>query len=129
MISASGQLTSFTLPGNDALAIVTGPDGNLWCTNGQTIDRMTTSGTLTVFPLPDGVLGRDLTWGSDGNIWFTECGPNGSPTTGAMDHIGRMTPNGDITQFAVPTGTFPYTIVNGPDGNLYGSPGTIRSAA
>lgn len=39
---------------------------------------------------------RDITTGSDGNLWFTE----GTEFTGAPAKIGRITPSGEITEFA-----------------------------
>ena len=52
-----------------------------------------------------------ITYGSDGNIWFTERQTN---------KIGKMTPAGVFTEYNVPTaGADPLSITAGPDGNLW----------
>jgi virginiamycin B lyase len=56
---------------------------------------------------------RDITAGSDGNMWFTESNPNAGK-------IGRIDLAGNITEFVVPTsGSQPSEIVSGPDGALW----------
>ena len=52
----------------------------------------------------------DLTFGPDGNLWFTEKDAH---------KIGRMTTSGRLTEFALPTGLRPYRIARGPDDNLW----------
>jgi streptogramin lyase len=95
--------------------ITRGPDGNLWFTEenlfGDKIGRITTSGSITEFPLPtlQNVLGG-ITAGPDGNLWFTELG---------QDAIGRITPTGNITEFRLKTGSSFKGITAGPDGNLW----------
>jgi streptogramin lyase len=107
--------TSYGLAG-----IVVGPDNNLWVKedDGNSIARITPSGTLTEFRVPkptdytfweDGP--NDITLGPDGNLWFTE---------GNGNRIGRITPSGTITEFAIPTAdSSPNSIAKGPDGNLW----------
>lgn len=60
------------------VAIARGLDGDLWFTNlsqsGQ-IGRITPSGTITTFSLSL-TYSYGITVGSDGNVWFTETGPN-----------------------------------------------------
>ncbi len=69
---------------------------------------------VTSFPVsgdPD-VLTREITTGSDGNLWFT--------TWSSDDYtyrIGRMTPDGDVSWFPVPFTTT--AITAGPDGNIW----------
>ncbi len=67
--------------GCEAFGITSGPDGNLWFTEGaadttDTIGRLTPAGSFTAFPLPtdgsDGSRPRSITAGPDGNLWFTE---------------------------------------------------------
>jgi streptogramin lyase len=72
-------------------SITRGPDGNMWATTGNAIARITPSGVITQFPLPDGYSGGSITAGSDGNLWFTE-----------DSAIGRITPSGTITEFPYP---------------------------
>jgi len=93
--------------------ITTGPDGNVWFTVlvGSRIGRVTSSGTLTEFPLGANTGPLGITAGPDGNLWFTERDAN---------RIGRITPAGVITEFALPNaGSQPFGITSGPDGNLW----------
>jgi streptogramin lyase len=108
-------MTEFPVTGGPT-GITTGPDGNLWFVefHGNAIGRMTTSGSLTVFPLrttSTGSFATQITAGPDGNLWFSES---------AFDAIGRISPNGTITEFALPSpNALPTGIATGPDGNLW----------
>jgi len=87
--------------------ITTGPDGNLWFTNGWgALGRSTPSGALTFFPTGD-LRPRRIVTGSDGNLWFTT----------ASAFIGRMTTAGVLTAFPA-TGPSD-DITAGPDGALW----------
>jgi streptogramin lyase len=91
--------------------IVAGPDGAVWFTDwAGKVGRITTSGSITSFPVSGGVGQSDsITVGSDGNLWFA--GGNG---------ISRMTTSGTVTTFVPPTpSSSPRTIVSGPDGALW----------
>ncbi|HEV2236945.1 MAG TPA: Virginiamycin B lyase [Ktedonobacterales bacterium] len=131
-LSPDGALTAFPIqhPGYttspsgesevDLQDLTTGPDGALWFTaaslsfapNYGAIGRITTSGVVTWFPVPD----KDgspvsIVTATDGALWFTEPGANA---------IGRLTTAGGFTSFAVPTAkSFPYRITPGPDGALW----------
>jgi virginiamycin B lyase len=99
--------------GNTPRKITAGPDGNLWFTEGpgNSIGRITTSGVITEFPLPDTTRVFDITAGPDGNLWFTEFDSN---------KIGRMTPSGGLTEYLIPASVSgAYGITTGPDGNLW----------
>ena len=62
-----------TRPGTGPTRIVTGPDGNLWFTGFGSIGRMTPTGTLKEFALPDLFrLPIGITAGPDGALWFAE---------------------------------------------------------
>jgi uncharacterized protein (TIGR03437 family) len=107
--------TGFPVPkGFSVRSITAGPDGNLWFTaNGvvSTIGKITTSGAITIFPLPGpnpSLAG--ITAGPDGNIWFTDF--NGS-------QIGKITPTGAVTYFPLGQFSGPSAITTGPDGNLW----------
>ncbi len=119
-------------------AITAGPDGALWFTGepGE-VGRITTTGVVTEFPVPDdpppsgspaGTAGTPATLqsiaaGPDGALWFT----------GQGEQVGRITTAGVVTEFSVPDappleGSTPatslsdpgiQTIVAGPDGNLW----------
>lgn len=77
-ITPTGTVTEFSAPSSDAPdSIVTGPDGNLWFSSNlgpRDIAKMTTSGTLTIYPLPNTPAGypvapTSLTTTPSG-IWF-----------------------------------------------------------
>ena len=122
-LTPSLVLTEWVLPSGDVNpgGISEGPDGNLWFTiyeagvdNKGAIGRVTTSGTITVFPLK-GQFPQGIVKGADGNLWFTEYGG-----------IGKITTSGVATEYTVPVpsgapygSTWPYYLASGPDGNLW----------
>lgn len=106
--------------------IVNGPDGALWfpaisyyrqTLQWDYIFRATTTGSISayflnanssssVYPRPTSIAS-----GSDGALWFTECGES---------TIGRITTGGVVTNtYPVPSGGTPYYITGGPDGALW----------
>lgn len=90
-----------------------GSDGNLWFSEfyADRIGRITPTGTITEFPLPDLNDIEGITSGPDGNIWFTEPGEN---------KIGRMTTKGVVTAFEIHANNpSPRGITAGPDGNVW----------
>ena len=119
-------ITEFVLEtGNLGLAGITaGSDGNLWFTESipAKIGRITTTGTITEFPLPGtvGASASDLdiepygiTAGPDGNVWFVEV---------FAGKIGRISPTGAITEYSLTRDlgyVSPYVVTVGPDGNLW----------
>jgi virginiamycin B lyase len=96
--AASGETeASFRLPGVlDHLVVAS--DGSAWFERrdpqlGESeIVRMTPAGAATHFPLrtPQAQV-TGLTFGPDGNLWFTQ--------TGARRALGRLTPDGLVTEF------------------------------
>ena len=113
-MTTSGQASIVYAPDPQALVFITGltvgPDHNLWFTQfsnirtpvgvpGQTIiriGRLTPSGTLTLFPLPESTNtyagSGGIVPGPDGNLWF---GTGGG-------QIGRVTTSGQVTMFSLP---------------------------
>lgn len=84
----SSPITFFPLPNPiiDPGLILAGPDGTVWFADIYTnhIGRITTSGTISVFPaLP--IAGRadlqEMAVGPDGAVWFTEGTPNAALTS------------------------------------------------
>jgi streptogramin lyase len=74
------NLYSSSLP--YSYSILPGPDGNVWFADADGLARITPSGVVTVFTMPDGLYAPDyLTIGPDGYIWFTDEKAN---------RIGRM---------------------------------------
>jgi len=119
-ITTAGAFTEFTTTSTSLpTSITAGPDGALWFTdNGALntgganyIDRITTVGALTQYPIASPATGMEsITVGSDGALWFTE-------TAGA---IGRMTTVGVESDYSVATANAaPAVIAPGPDGALW----------
>ncbi len=113
---ATGVVTEFSSPipsGALPRGIAAGPDGNLWVTelNGG-IDRVTPSGSITRFPIPQAQHGpENITAGTDGALWFADADTS---------DIGRITTNGTVTDFPTPTATSrPEAIGIGPDGDVW----------
>ena len=112
-----------TTPGGPN-AITAGPDGNLWTTEifAGKIARITPSGVVTEFTVPNSGCLVQITQGPDRNLWFVDLCNN---------FIGRITTKGHIKEFPVPKdrvlpawkaqglGQAPASITVGPDGNLW----------
>ena len=94
----------YTVPTARSVAenIVTGPDRALWFSEsiGNTIGRLTTTGSFTEFTLPTaGSQPKGIAVGPDDALWFTEA---------EADRIGRITTEGEIDEFPLPlAGAFP----------------------
>ncbi|MGZ3622106.1 MAG: Vgb family protein, partial [Ktedonobacteraceae bacterium] len=104
--------------------ITTGPDHAVWFTepslstseNGR-IGRITPTGTISEFPVPDPLCNvNGITAGPDNAIWFTEDTTNHNE----KGKIGRVTLTGAISEFPLPTPSGgPASITVGPDDNLW----------
>ncbi len=79
---------------------------------GNRIGRITPSGVVTEFSagISASASPYAIAAGADGNLWFTEAGP---------DRIGRITTAGVITEYPMTAGATPYGITDGPDGNVW----------
>jgi virginiamycin B lyase len=92
--------------------IANGPDGALWFTAGYAIGSITTSGSLSYYPVsftPQGAIAA----GPDEALWFTG-------SDGSVGSIGRITLTGDVTQYPTLTvNSFPQAITAGPDGAMW----------
>lgn len=129
-ITTAGAITKYLLPevqtvgpndGDSPSSIVAGSDGALWVTvdgAGQSIARVTTSGSFTEYPVSssDGSLpgARAIVAGPDGALWFILENPN---------QIARITTGGQMTFFPIPfyngLPVVPWAICVGPDGALW----------
>lgn len=109
-ITADGVITLYSTNGSP-YDITRGPDGALWFIEGYTsIGRITTSGTITEFTVPNiGCLWK-ITSGPDGALWFTDWHRN---------NIGWITTAGVSTLYKLLTGSYSDAITSGPDGNLW----------
>jgi virginiamycin B lyase len=128
--------------------VTTGPDGNLWIApfGGANLVKMTTSGTITEYPLPSPrTMNQAITVGPDNNIWFPSqtgsvmiksttngvmtayamggisnyvtSGPDGNIWYTIAGKVGKMTTSGVRTEYSVTTS--PAGIAAGPDGNMW----------
>jgi virginiamycin B lyase len=118
-MSTNGRFTAFPIspkfgPRSNPFSITNGPDKALWfVTNSYKsyIVRVTLSGAMKGYRVPAGAKLQWLTFGADGNLWFTDAGTN---------KIGRMSASGVVKEFSVPTPSAGlYGICQGPDGNLW----------
>src|SRR5262249_2130000 len=76
-ITPAGVVKEFPLaPGALPSSLTSGPDGNLWFTDGVgKIGRISTTGNAVYIPLPGGVTApTEISVGPDANIWFTDSG-------------------------------------------------------
>ncbi|MGB8348346.1 MAG: Virginiamycin B lyase [Ktedonobacteraceae bacterium] len=116
---SAGTVTEYPIPTpiSEPVGIASGPDGNLWFTegHGNNIGKITTSGQITEYALPHAESEPEgITSGPDGNLWFTEF----SSVYG--NRIGKITVSGQITEYTLPNSdSEPESIATGPDGNLW----------
>ena len=76
------------------------------------VAKVTPSGAIIAYPLPEEAHPADITAGPDGNVWFS----NGSTIKSG---VARVTPAGVITEYSS-LGVFSaQEITTGPDGNLW----------
>jgi virginiamycin B lyase len=87
--------------------LLTGPDGNLWFSDGSNVEEMTTAGTIAdTYAVSVG----SLALASDDTVWFG----NGA----SAGQIAEWVQNGIYT-FTVPQWTDVGPMVAGPDGNMW----------
>jgi virginiamycin B lyase len=117
-MTTSGSVTLFPVASGLPGPITAGPDGALWFVDYPltgssapvSIDRITTSGAVTVFTSPSVVHPGAITAGPDGALWFADILNNS---------IDRITTSGAVTVFASPLITGPLDITAGADGALW----------
>ncbi len=124
-IDAGGKIVEFSAAlskGSSPQEITAGPDGALWFTedvqsndakDGGKIGRITTSGTIAEFPLPNGSGVLDGIASDPERIWFTLGFPaNAIGSMGVGSHR--------VAVFALPDGSsFPQGIALGTDHNIW----------
>jgi streptogramin lyase len=132
-ITTSGAIQQFAIPqvGNYGVTTITaGPDGAVWFAYSNDLEstvgigRITTTGSVRLYPLRAGSSVQSLTGGPDGNLWFTDSYESRSKTDHFkhIDEIGRITPQGSITVFPLhlnPRSAGLSGINAGPDGALW----------
>jgi len=133
-MTTSGVFTTYTVStavSYGSYGITAGPDGAMWFADSAgnlgfspgsiaagKIGRITTSGTITEYPLPQASdYPLAIAAGPDGALWFTDY----------LGQIGRVTTSGTVTsEVATPTNTAngdlgygPGSIAAGPDGAMW----------
>jgi hypothetical protein len=97
-MAQTGANDELVVPGA-AFGVAAGPDGNVWLAAGTAIDKATTSGSVTAYPLPPAVQSGSATSicaGADGNLWAAVIG---LPTP----YVLKITPAGAMTGHSIPT--------------------------
>ena len=116
-VTTSGVVTDFQMPPPSYTpdALTAGPDGAMWFSLGGAIARITTTGVITQFPVPNllGGFAAAIATGPDRALWFTY-----SSTT--SNTIGQLTTAGVYTPYKAPTANSePWGIAPGPDGAMW----------
>lgn len=117
-LTTSGAYSAFPVsdvPGSNN-GIATGSDGALWFSQRTAIGRMTTSGDVKSYVLPNAAQPGRMVAGPDRAVWFVE---TNRPV------VGRITPSGDFTEVRLPGDQPAKGIVAGPDGALWVARGSI----
>jgi streptogramin lyase len=118
VVAIGCTITEFPIPTANSQAhdITTGPDGNLWFTEGVgKIGQVTPAGTFHEFPLPTGGYASGIAVGSDANLWFT-----------GLSKVDKITVGGSFTEYTDTLPTFTLQeIAAGPDGNLWFTQTTV----
>jgi len=85
-------------------SITSGPDGALSFTGSGSIGRITTTGQVNYFPVPNSSCLGGITTGPDGTLWFADS---------YESKIGRITGSGEITEFSAPPNSYPRGLQRG----------------
>ncbi len=109
-----GMVTEYPLPpGSSPLYLVNGPDGAIWFVENTplSLNRITTSGTISQIASFQDDNAGGLVLGPDGNFWATDEN---------LSQVDRITPSGQITSYPTPTPNGdPYCITVGPNNDLW----------
>jgi virginiamycin B lyase len=95
-MTTSGDYTFYSLPDMKVGDITTGRNNDLWFTgNSHTVNRITTSGQLTRYYLPNNADPSSIAHLGNGTFAF-------GAETGSTPFIGTITPTGDINFYEAP---------------------------
>ncbi|MGC2130568.1 MAG: hypothetical protein WA629_10760 [Candidatus Aquilonibacter sp.] len=105
---------SYPIAGSDLEGITTGPDGALWVSDQQLegVDRLTTAGVLTRYPIPGCGCPEGITSDSAGQLWVMDNG--GVVWTLSVGGQSSQAVSG-LGPFSTPTNS----ITVGPDGAIW----------
>jgi streptogramin lyase len=134
-VSVPASSTSGEPTNTQVTDIVAGPDGALWFDVQQVasakvmptgyVGRVTTSGVITLFAVPNGDQPIGIQPGADGNLWSritisdaaaTPC--DGLPGYSPASKVVRVTPGGDVIELDESSSAFAGYIV-GPDASRW----------
>lgn len=110
-VSFNGDvLRVFTLPSNYPFVIAGDPsDNSVWYVTYTNLGHLTSTGSITEYPLNGFRQPSDVILGPDNNIWIA-----------MSDSIVRVTRTGQIREFSVrDLGLDPYRMAVGSDGNIW----------
>ena len=127
-LTPSGKLTEFSkgLPRGSVLkGLSSGPGEDLWFTLSSktasreipAIARITPTGAIREFLLPEALNPHEIVDGPGGDLWFRA----GKTQAGSLEEtIGRITPSGKISELSVPgTHERSFNLAIGPEGQLW----------
>lgn len=119
-MTTGGAVSLYPIPSGHLIEngrIVSGPDGNIWFAEqySHVIGKMTASGQLTEYAVPNNFEPVGIAVGPDNNIWFTLV----SSVTGGGGGVAKITTSGAITEYPISGMCAPWGIVSGPDKNLW----------
>lgn len=125
-MTPSGVVTEYSVPNGIAISIASGPDGNLWAlinngSNPGAIERVTTTGSMTEFPLPGDLNGsyNRIVPGPGNTLAYTR--NSGTPTD--AQYVGQISTAGKIVEHKYPTNdpfdSYLGGVALGDDGNLW----------
>jgi hypothetical protein len=115
-ITLSGTVTNYPLPAERYTNLITGPDGELWCSHefpdgSHAVTTISTSGQLTDVPVSVGVTLSGKIASPDGTIWGLEAGYTSA--------IVQVATDGTVLASYPLSSTNEVRLAIGPDGNLW----------
>ena len=110
---AGGQFTQFPVP--EPSDVVVDSAGDVWFTaalDGSIARLDPATGAVQTFPVSDGLIPRQITVATDGQIWFT--------SRFVAQGVGRLDPaTGVVATFPTPSNPGPEGIAASPDGTVW----------
>jgi virginiamycin B lyase len=136
-MNRAGEVTQVTKGNAGGLAVA--PDGAIWFTGFQRVERIPPDGIAELFPIPEGetaaggsfrtTVESAIVVGTEGDAWF---GATRQPLdeegreAGSERLIARMTPTGQLSEFVIPeAGGNQIRLAVGPEGNIWFTASTV----